>query len=91
MPNLVDVDLARAESRFGTPLSKESFRLEERVDEFHIALQNTYPMTEPKNASVQLQELTWANADCRLTIWFHLRDGTWRSFENLRWPRDAEF
>lgn len=72
-------------------MGQESLRLEERVAEFHIALQNTYPMTEPQNARVQIQELTWVNADCRLTLWFHLRDGAWQAFENLRWPRDAEF
>lgn len=91
LPNLVGLELARAKSRFGTPMSHESFRLEERLDEFHIALRNTYPMADPKNANVRLQELTWANGECRLTVWFHLRDSSWQSFENLRWPQGAEF
>ena len=91
LPNLAGLDLARAKSRFGTPVSQESFRLGERVDEFHVALRNTYPMTDPQNAYVQLQELTWAEGECRLTIWFHLREGVWQSFENLHWPQGAEF
>jgi hypothetical protein len=91
LPNLKDLEMSEAHSRFGVPTSQESFQLGERRDEFHITLQNTYPLSDPKNASVQVREQTWAHGDCRLTLWFHLADGAWRSFEVLRWPAGAEF
>ena len=91
LSNLAALSTDQVEQRLGPPLRRESFRLGERQDEFHIGLQNTYPLAKPENAEVELQEWTWTAEDCRLTVWFHRVDGNWKTFENLRWHRTAEF
>lgn len=76
---------------FGAPARKETFLLRERQDEFHVTLQNHYPLSVAANAAVQLQEWTWEKNGCRLTIWLHKPAGSWVTLENIRYPGDAEF
>jgi hypothetical protein len=76
---------------FGAPARKEAFRLGEKPDEFHVSLQNHYPLSVAANAKVQVQEWTWENGKCRLTVWLHKPAATWVVLENLRYPSDAEF
>src|SRR5262249_29525094 len=47
------------EAQLGAPKKKESFRRGERQDEFHILLENTYPVKKAENKEVPLQEWTW--------------------------------
>jgi hypothetical protein len=75
----------------GAPSRKDTFLLGERQDEFHVALQNHYPLTVAANAAVQLQEWTWEKGACRLTVWLHKPAASWVALENLRYPADAEF
>jgi len=91
LPKLLELGVVELDRRLGPPERKESFRLGERQHEFHIALQNTYPLTVPENANLVLQEWSWSQGDCRLTVWLHRVEGAWRSFENLRWHRATEF
>ena len=76
---------------FGAPARKETFRLGEKPDEFHVSLQNHYPLSVAGNAKVQVQEWTWENGKCRLTVWLHKPAANWVVLENLRYPSDAEF
>lgn len=91
LPGFPELGVAELERRLGPPERKESFRLEERQHEFHIALQNTYPLTVPENANLELQEWSWSQGDCRLTVWLHRIEGEWRSFEHLRWHWATDF
>lgn len=91
LPKLLGLGVAELERRVGPPDHKESFRLGERQHEFHIALQNTYPLTIPENANLELQEWSWSGGDCRLTVWLHRVQGAWRSFDNVRWHWATEF
>jgi hypothetical protein len=75
----------------GEPERKETFRLGERPDEFHVMLQNHYPLTKTANAMVEIQEWTWSKGDCRLTLWLHKKGTDWVGLENVRYPADAEF
>ncbi len=91
LPDLAGLSTELVTQRLGQPEQRESFRIGERPDEFRIGLQNTYPLTEPENANVEVMEWTWENGDCKLTIWFHQVDQSWQSLNNLRWHRDMEF
>jgi hypothetical protein len=75
----------------GEPERRETFRLGERPDEFHISLQNFYPLSEPANAKVQVQELTWTKGKCRLTVWLHNKGGNWVGLDSIRYSTEAEF
>lgn len=75
----------------GEPERKEKFRIGERPDEFHVSLQNHYPLTKAANAAVEVQEWTWTKGKCRLTAWLHMKRGDWVGLENIRYPTDAEF
>jgi hypothetical protein len=83
-------DAALAE-RFGAPWRKETFRLGDRQDEFHVAIENHYPMRVAGNADVLLQEWTWEHGKCRLVVWLHRPDAAWVAFDNLRYPVGTEF
>lgn len=91
LPDLNGLTPDALTERFGPPTQRESFALGDRPDEFRIRLQNTYPLTDSGNATVEIQEWTWERDPCRLTVWFHRVDGAWQVLENLRWHRDAEF
>ena len=79
------------ERNLGEPERRETFRLGSRQDEFHVQLQNTYPLSVPENADVELAEWTWSEGECRLTVWLHRREQGWQSFDSLVWNEDAEF
>ena len=91
VPSLNGLSLKEAEETLGPAGRKDSFLMGERQDELHVALQNTYPLSKPENAKVPLQELTWTQGGCRLTMWFHKVKDTWKSFENVRSSSSAEF
>ena len=91
LPDLAELTTEVVTRRLGEPMQQESFRMGERPDEFHIALQNTYPLNERDNADVEVMEWTWETGDCRLTVWFHQVEASWQSLSNLRWHRDTEF
>ena len=90
-PALVGRTAPELHEALGPPSRSEGFSLAERDDEFHIALQNTYPLSNPANASVRLEEQSWEHDNCRLTVWLHQVHGVWRALEVLRWPADADF
>ena len=75
----------------GEPERKETFRLSDRPDEFHITLQNHYPLSRAANRDVQMQEWTWTKGQCRLTVWLHKKNAVWVGLENIRYSTDAEF
>lgn len=75
----------------GEPERKETFRLGDRPDEFHITLQNHYPLKNAANRDVQMQEWTWTKGACRLTVWLHKKNADWVGLENIRYSTDAEF
>jgi hypothetical protein len=73
------------------PLTTDEFRLGQRPDEFHVELQNYYPLSQPDNANILIHEWGWARGDCRLTLWFHDVDGVWKVVSGLEWNRQMEF
>lgn len=75
----------------GAPARKDTFRLGEKQDEFHITLQNHYPLSVAANAAIQVQEWTWEAGTCRLTVWLHKPAASWVALENIRYPAGAEF
>jgi hypothetical protein len=91
LPGLNGQPDIRLSQTLGTPNRKETFLLGERQGEFHVTLQNHYPLTVAANAKVELQEWTWESGTCRLTVWLHKPDTTWIAFENMKYPATAEF
>jgi hypothetical protein len=79
------------EVTLGEPTRKSSFRMSEKQDEFHITLQNHYPLKKRQNAKIEIQEWTWEVRDCRLTVWLHKPDADWLALENLRYNAETEF
>jgi hypothetical protein len=82
---------AQIAQTLGEPQRKETFRLGDRPDEFHITLQNHYPLRNAANRDVQIQEWTWTEGKCRLTLWLHQKGGGWVALENIRYATDADF
>jgi hypothetical protein len=78
-------------ARFGPPTTKEAYRVVERQGEFYSLVEEIYPTTDPKNLDVPIEEWTWEKKDCRLTVWFHRPDGTWRALGDLLWHYGDEF
>lgn len=79
------------EAKLGAPRAKESYLREERQDEFHVVLENVYPLKKAENRKVPLQEWTWREKDCQLTVWLHQEGGVWKSFLNSRYSATADF
>lgn len=82
---------AELEKLLGAADQKDAFLMGERTDEFHITLQNTYPLTKASNKQVAVHELTWKRGSCKLTVWLHQIEKEWRVFENSRYSATAEF
>jgi hypothetical protein len=59
--------------------------------EFRIELQNMCPLSNPDNANVQIEELTWWRGDCRLTLWLHQVKERWIVIDSCRWHKDVSF
>ena len=91
LPDLSGRSEADVEKLLGTPDQKDAFLMEERTDEFHITLQNTYPLTKAANKQVAIREMTWKRDACKLTVWLHQAETGWRVFENSRYSATAEF
>jgi hypothetical protein len=89
MSELHGLTAAKLVEKLGEPASKESFRVGERQDEFHVQIQNTYRL--PEAAQVVVQEWTWLDGTCMLTVWLHDTPEGWAAFASLRWPKGAEF
>lgn len=75
----------------GPPTRKDQFMIGDRLDEFRIELQNTYPLSVSANRSVEVREWTWDRDHCHLTVWFHSVDGIWRCLNATIWPEGTEF
>lgn len=81
----------RVSAQYGPPTKKESYRVVERQGEFYSAIEEIYPTTEPRNLDVPIEEWTWVQGDCRLTVWFHRPDGDWKALGDLVWHYADEF
>jgi len=91
IPALNGLTAEEVTARLGPSGTQQSFLMGERQDEFHIVLQNTYPLSKPANHKVAIREWTWTQGSCRLTVWFHKVKDVWKSFENSRYSSKAEF
>jgi hypothetical protein len=91
LPKLNGLGVKEVEALLGPAGRKDTFLLGERQDELRVMLQNTYPLSKPENAKVLIQEMSWTQGACKLTVWFHKVKNTWKSFENARYSASAEF
>lgn len=77
--------------RFGAPARQEEYRAEERGGEFYLAIEHTYPQSDPANHEVPIQEWTWTSGDCILTVWFHRPGDAWVALYDIYRSKDVEF
>lgn len=89
VPTYAGQDRDAASAGLGKPASEEQFGLAAGMNEFRIELRNDLPL--PANASVQVNERTWAHEDCRLTLWSVERNGKWQVVRAMRWPAGTDF
>jgi len=75
----------------GAPEHAYTYPMSSTGSEFDGPLQNTYPLTNPANADVQIEELHWSTGDFIITLWFHQIDGEWRVLNAYLWHKDARF
>lgn len=86
-----DLTEAGLETRFGPAEAQEVFALGDRQDEFHISLQNKYPLADKQNARVQIKEMTWTGPACKITVWLDQQGDGWRTFDSLIYSKESEF
>jgi hypothetical protein len=79
------------EARFGPPAEKKRYRAGEVGGEFYLAIEHTYPATDPKNEAVPIEEWTWKSGDCRLTVWFHSPRGAPEVLDDAFYDRRTQF
>jgi hypothetical protein len=78
-------------SQLGRPQRADEFPMSRAIGEFRIELQNTYPLGNPTNADVRIEELTWRDGDHWITLWLHQVKGQWVVLESCRWHKDVVF
>jgi hypothetical protein len=76
---------------FGPASIAAEFPLSERQDEFHISLQNKYPLSKSGNEKTLVKEMTWTGPACKITVWLDQQDGKWRTFDSLIYSVNSEF
>lgn len=79
------------EARFGPPAEKKNYRAGDVGGEFYLAIEHTYPATDPKNENVPIEEWTYASGDCRLTVWFHSPKGSPEVLDDAFYDRRTQF
>jgi hypothetical protein len=79
------------EARLGTPERTESFPMSQAVGEFRAPLFSTYPLSNPANADVTIEECWWRDGDYWITLWFHQQDGKSVALEGCRWHEGVRF
>ncbi len=77
--------------KFGKGFASETFALGDKRDEFHVGLQNKYPLAKKENASIQITEMTWTGPGCKITVWLDMQSGALHAFDSLIYDKDAEF
>jgi hypothetical protein len=75
----------------GQPVSSKQYTMGEAIGEFRIALQNTYPLSHPRNAQIEIKELWWNDGNYINTVWLHVIKGKWVVLDTLRWHKEVEF
>jgi hypothetical protein len=78
-------------AKLGEPQRDEKFRMSNASGEFRIELQNTYPLNNPANANVEIEEMTWRDGDFWITLWLHQANGQWVVLDSCRWDKNVAF
>lgn len=72
----------------GKPAGETQFALTHDVTEFRVRLLNH---ALPRDGSVRVREQSWAEGECRLTLWSVRQENRWRVIEWLRWSAGDAF
>jgi hypothetical protein len=55
------------------------------------AAANMYPLSNPDNANVQIEELTWWRSNCCISLSLHEFIDRWIVIDSSRWQKDVAF
>lgn len=91
LPQFHGKSRAQVVSVLGEPAWGETFAMSEVFDELRCELQNTYPLSNPANANVKIEEMRWQEGDFWITLWLHQVDGRWVVLDSCRWHKDVQF
>ena len=82
---------AQVVTELGQPQRDDKFPMSNAYGEFRIELQNTYPRSNPANANVEIEEMTWQDGNYWITLWLHQVNGQWVVLDSCRWHKDVRF
>jgi hypothetical protein len=91
LDQLDGLTLNQLKAAFGVAASDENFALGNRMDEFHVSLQNKYPLSRAGNEKTNIRELTWIGPKCKITAWLDKQGNSWRTFDSLIYSVNSEF
>jgi hypothetical protein len=91
LPSLHGQSRAQVVSKLGEPQRVDRFPMSQAVGEFRVKLQNTYPLSNPANAAIAIEEMTWPDGDYWITLWLHQVNGQWVVLDSCRWHKDLVF
>jgi hypothetical protein len=91
LPQYHGLSHAQVIERLGKPKRDDQFAMSQAVGEFRVELLNTYPLSDPANADVQIQELTWEDGSYNITLWLHQVGDEWVVLNSCRWHKDVRF
>lgn len=74
---------------YGLPVGGQDFLLAQGLNPSRRSLRTLYP--DARFDRLPVRELGWANADCRLIVWFVRHDGVWTAVQALRSNATGEF
>lgn len=79
------------EASLGPPFTTDTFPVSQAVDEMRGPLLNTYPLSNPANANVMIEESHWKDGEYWIALWFHQVNGEWVVLDSCRWHKDVAF
>jgi hypothetical protein len=91
LPNYHGQSRAQMVAMLGEPQRDATFPMSKANGEFRVELQNIYPLSNPANATVEIEAMTWRDGDYWITLWLHKISGQWVVLDSCRWHKDVQF
>jgi len=91
LPQYHTLSRAAVISELGNPDKTFRYAMTNAVGEFRAPLLNTYPLTNPANTTVLIDELWWDDGGYWITLWLHKVAGQWVVLDSRRWRKDIVF
>jgi len=91
-PEWMDKTFKQVEAKLGSASSKETFNMKDGpITEFRGKLEVLFPRSNPESQSIQINEASWMEGECVLTLWFRKMKDNWVVVDTLYWHKDSDF